>query len=97
MDSSLPELWQSAANGAFLPAIGKSAQFYVAFILLLIGVALTAVFALSMFFCYFIGLGPSLMTTRQTDQPPAFPSSESQLRPSLRTSSHEPLASASVS
>lgn len=48
MDSSLPQLWQSAADGAFLPAVGKSAQFYVGFILLLIGLALTAVFALSM-------------------------------------------------
>lgn len=48
MDSSLPELWLSASNGAFLPAVGKSAQFYLAFVLLLTGLILTAVFGLSM-------------------------------------------------
>jgi len=48
MDHSLPQLWHSAADGAFLPAVGKSAQFYVGFILLLIGLALSAFFALSM-------------------------------------------------
>jgi oligosaccharyltransferase subunit 5 len=47
MDSSLPELWQTAGNNVFLPAVGKNLQFYVAFFLLLVGLALTGVFALS--------------------------------------------------
>ncbi|CRK15396.1 hypothetical protein BN1708_011462 [Verticillium longisporum] len=48
MDSSLPQVWQAAGvNGAFLPAIGKNSQFYVAFALLLTGLSLTGAFALS--------------------------------------------------
>lgn len=47
MDSSLPELWQTAGNNVFLPAVGKDLQFYVAFFLLLLGLSLTGVFALS--------------------------------------------------
>lgn len=48
MDSSLHEVWQAAAGSPFLPAISKSSQFWVAFILLLLGFSATGVFALSM-------------------------------------------------
>ncbi|KAH6672640.1 hypothetical protein F5X68DRAFT_235727 [Plectosphaerella plurivora] len=47
MDSSLPELWQTAGDSVFLPAVGKDLQFYVAFFLLLLGLSLTGVFALN--------------------------------------------------
>jgi len=47
MDSSLHEVWQAAAGSPFLPTIGKNTQFLVAFILLLIGISLTGVFALN--------------------------------------------------
>lgn len=47
MDSSLHEVWQAASSSPFLPAIGKNTQFLVAFLLLLAGVSLTSVFALS--------------------------------------------------
>ena len=49
MDSSLHEVWQGAAGTPFLPTIGKHSQFIVGFILLVIGILLTGVFALSMF------------------------------------------------
>ena len=49
MDSSLPELWQTAGDSVFFPAVGKDLQFYVAFFLLLLGLSLTGVFALSNF------------------------------------------------
>lgn len=48
MDSSLHEVWQAAAGSPFLPTIGKSSQFFVGFVLLILGVSLTGVFALSM-------------------------------------------------
>jgi hypothetical protein len=47
MDSSLHEVWQAAAGSPFLPAVGKGSQFLVGFVLLLLGVAITAFFALS--------------------------------------------------
>ena len=47
MDSSLHEVWQAAAGSPFLPAIGKGTQFFVGFVLLLLGLAITAFFALS--------------------------------------------------
>jgi hypothetical protein len=47
MDSSLHEVWQAASGSPFLPTIGKGTQFFVAFVLLSIGLALTALFALS--------------------------------------------------
>lgn len=47
MDSSLHEVWQAASSSPFLPAIGKNTQFLVAFVLLVAGVSLTSVFALS--------------------------------------------------
>jgi hypothetical protein len=48
MDSSLHEVWQGAAGTPFLPTIGKQSQFFVGFVLLVIGILLTGVFALSM-------------------------------------------------
>jgi len=47
MDSSLHEVWQAAAGSPFLPAVGKGSQFLVGFVLLLLGVAITAFFALN--------------------------------------------------
>jgi hypothetical protein len=47
MDSSLHEVWQAASGRPFLPTIGKDSQFFVGFILLLLGILLTGVFALS--------------------------------------------------
>jgi hypothetical protein len=48
MDSSLHEVWQAASGSPFLPTVGKGSQFLVAFVLLLLGIGLTGVFALSM-------------------------------------------------
>ncbi|KAI1740328.1 hypothetical protein F4680DRAFT_448084 [Xylaria scruposa] len=46
MDSSLHELWHTTASGSpFQPAVGKGSQFFVGFVLLLIGLALTGGFA----------------------------------------------------
>lgn len=47
MDSSLHEVWQAAATSPFFPVVNKGSQFWVAFLLLLLGFALTGVFALS--------------------------------------------------
>lgn len=47
MDSSLQEVWQAAAGSPFLPTIGKGSQFFVGFLLLLLGLAITGGFALS--------------------------------------------------
>ena len=47
MDSSLHEVWQAAAGSPFLPTVGKNTQFLVGFILLLLGISVTSVFALS--------------------------------------------------
>ncbi|KAK2029979.1 hypothetical protein LX32DRAFT_587582 [Colletotrichum zoysiae] len=47
MDSKLLEVWQAAASTPFNPAVGKDTQFFVAFLLLLIGVGFTGVFALN--------------------------------------------------
>ncbi|KAK4240867.1 hypothetical protein C8A03DRAFT_12837 [Achaetomium macrosporum] len=47
MDSSLHEVWQAAAGSPFIPAVGKGSQFWVAFILLVIGFSLTGAFALN--------------------------------------------------
>lgn len=47
MDSSLHEVWQAAAGSPFLPTIGKGSQFLVGFVLLLVGLLITGVFALS--------------------------------------------------
>ena len=47
MDSSLHEVWQAAAGSPFLPTVGKGSQFFFAFVLLLLGLSITGVFALS--------------------------------------------------
>jgi len=47
MDSSLHEVWQAAAGSPFLPTVGKGSQFLVGFILLLLGLLITGVFALN--------------------------------------------------
>jgi hypothetical protein len=47
MDSSLHEVWQAAAGSPFLPTVGKGSQFFVAFVLLMLGLSITGVFALS--------------------------------------------------
>lgn len=48
MDSSLHEVWQAAAGSPFLPTVGKGNQFLVAFVLMLLGLTITGVFALSL-------------------------------------------------
>ncbi|KAI8719601.1 Dolichyl-diphosphooligosaccharide-protein glycosyltransferase subunit OST5 [Fusarium sp. LHS14.1] len=47
MDSSLHEVWQAAATSPFFPVVNKGSQFWVAFLLLLLGFTLTGVFALN--------------------------------------------------
>ncbi|KAI9172241.1 cell cycle checkpoint [Paramyrothecium foliicola] len=47
MDSSLHEVWQAAAGSPFFPAIGKDSQFFVGFVLLILGLLITGVFALN--------------------------------------------------
>ncbi|KAB5578486.1 hypothetical protein GE09DRAFT_1280844 [Coniochaeta sp. 2T2.1] len=47
MDSKLQEVWQAASGSPFLPTIGKGTQFFVAFVLLAIGLALSGLFALN--------------------------------------------------
>ncbi|ROV96350.1 hypothetical protein VPNG_09055 [Cytospora leucostoma] len=46
-DSTLVEVWQTAAGNPFLPTVGKGTQFLIAFVLLLLGLAAFAVFALN--------------------------------------------------
>ncbi|KAI1490455.1 hypothetical protein F5X96DRAFT_635969 [Biscogniauxia mediterranea] len=48
MDPSLHEIWQTAPGSPFLPTVGKGSQFFVGFVLLLLGLSLTGAFALSM-------------------------------------------------
>ncbi|KAH8906056.1 hypothetical protein BR93DRAFT_969279 [Coniochaeta sp. PMI_546] len=47
MDSSLHEVWQAASGSPFLPTIGKGSQFFIGFLLLVIGLALSGLFALN--------------------------------------------------
>ncbi|KAJ9161435.1 hypothetical protein NKR19_g2221 [Coniochaeta hoffmannii] len=47
MDSSLHEVWQAASGSPFLPTVGKGSQFFVGFLLLLIGLALGGLFTLN--------------------------------------------------
>ncbi|GJD02819.1 DNA repair protein [Colletotrichum higginsianum IMI 349063] len=57
MDSSLLEVWQAAASTPFNPAVGKDSQFFIAFLLLLIGVGITGVFALNRSITNILALG----------------------------------------
>ncbi|UQC88242.1 repair protein Rad1/Rec1/Rad17 [Colletotrichum lupini] len=57
MDSSLLEVWQAAASTPFQPAVAKDSQFFIAFLLLLIGVAITGFFALNRSFINITALG----------------------------------------
>ena len=87
MDSSLHEVWQAAAGSPFVPAIGKGSQFWVAFILLVLGFSLSGAFALSMSIhlnrvCF------PLTKLEQTDHFSTSPSSPSQRRWLSRTSIH---------
>lgn len=56
MDSSLHEVWQAAAGSPFYPAINKGSQFWISFLLLVLGIFLTGAFALSMFTRPFLAL-----------------------------------------
>lgn len=47
MDSSLHEVWQAASGSPFLPTVGKGSQFFLGFLLLVIGLALSGLFALN--------------------------------------------------
>ncbi|KAK3355669.1 Rad1-domain-containing protein [Neurospora tetraspora] len=47
MDSPLLEVWHAASGSPFLPTVGKGSQFFVAFLLLLIGFTLTGAFTLN--------------------------------------------------
>ncbi|PSR78400.1 hypothetical protein BD289DRAFT_376760 [Coniella lustricola] len=47
MDSSLVDVWATAAGHPFLPTVGKNTQLLVAFTLLLLGVFLFGIFALN--------------------------------------------------
>ncbi|KAF6801142.1 DNA repair protein [Colletotrichum plurivorum] len=57
MDSSLPEVWQAAASTPFFPAVAKDSQFFIAFLLLIVGIAVTGVFALNRSFINIPALG----------------------------------------
>ncbi|KAM0345535.1 hypothetical protein ACHAPU_006462 [Fusarium lateritium] len=47
MDSSLHEVWQAAAGSPFFPTVNKGNQFWVGFLLTLLGFCLLGVFALN--------------------------------------------------
>lgn len=67
MDSSLYEIWHTAPGSPFEPVIGKGSQFFVGFVLLLLGLGLTGGFAFS---TYWIGGQPmSSVMAGNTDQP----------------------------
>ncbi|TGJ85724.1 hypothetical protein E0Z10_g3080 [Xylaria hypoxylon] len=67
MDSSLRDIWQTASGSPFQPAVGKGSQFFVGFVLLLLGLGLTGGFA-------FVLTSPT-----QIDLSPASPSTVFQL------------------
>lgn len=48
MDSKLVDVWATAAGHPFLPTVGKNTQLPLAFILLLLGLFMFSIFALSM-------------------------------------------------
>ncbi|KAG4422471.1 hypothetical protein DL98DRAFT_429301 [Cadophora sp. DSE1049] len=47
MESSLHQVWESAAGNPFVPTIGKDSQFLVGFTLLSLGLLLTGYFGLN--------------------------------------------------
>lgn len=47
MESSLHEVWESAAGNPFVPVIGKDSQFTVGLSLLVVGTLLAGFFGLS--------------------------------------------------
>jgi len=49
MDSSLLEVWHAASGSPFIPTVGKGTHFLVGFVLVVLGLALTGAFALSMY------------------------------------------------
>ncbi|QUC17356.1 uncharacterized protein UV8b_01597 [Ustilaginoidea virens] len=57
MDSSLHEVWQAAAGSPFLPVVGKHSQFVVGFLLMLLGLSITGVFALNRSLVHLTTLG----------------------------------------
>jgi len=50
MDSSLHTIWTAAESSPFQPAVAKDHQFKLGFGLLLLGISLSGIFALSMLF-----------------------------------------------
>lgn len=68
MDSSLPEIWQAAASTPFHPAVAKDSQFFIAFLLLLAGIFITGVFALSKLALYRLGKKKDISLTSSTDR-----------------------------
>ncbi|KAF6836502.1 repair protein Rad1/Rec1/Rad17 [Colletotrichum musicola] len=70
MDSSLPEVWQAAASTPFFPAVAKDSQFFIAFLLLIVGIAVTGVFALNRSFINIPALGvPASVAIAAAPQP----------------------------
>ncbi|KAI1342859.1 hypothetical protein F5Y15DRAFT_371237 [Xylariaceae sp. FL0016] len=67
MDSSLHEAWHTASGSPFLPTVGKGSQFFVGFVLLLLGLALTGAFALSKNLWYYANFRDRLTHITQTD------------------------------
>ncbi|KAI3324589.1 hypothetical protein HD806DRAFT_49835 [Xylariaceae sp. AK1471] len=57
MDSSLHEIWQTAAGSPFQPTVGKGSQFFVGFVLLLLGLSLSGVFAFNRSFINLPAIG----------------------------------------
>jgi cell cycle checkpoint protein len=48
MDSALHDVWVAASTSPFVPTIGKDSHFLVGFSLLLLGIALSGAFVISM-------------------------------------------------
>lgn len=47
MDSTLHQVWETAAGNPFVPTVAKGSQFFVGFGLLAIGLLLSGLFGLS--------------------------------------------------
>ncbi|OHE90771.1 repair protein Rad1/Rec1/Rad17 [Colletotrichum orchidophilum] len=81
MDSSLLEVWQAAASTPFRPAVAKDSQFFIAFLLLLIGVAITGFFALNRSFINITALGVPASAAIAAVPQPLFRAVASSTRP----------------